>query len=85
MEICPAIVVKQPVDDSRPAEGVSERVTGQFFIVEQSSKHMDKIGDLLRGNRVHPEVDSIWKLEHFQEAFDRANSGGARGEVIITM
>jgi len=41
------------------------------------------IAELLEKGEVKPIVDSVWKFKEFGEAFVKAESGHARGRVII--
>jgi len=41
------------------------------------------VGRLLEEGRVSPLVDSVWKLEEYDEAFAKVGDGHARGKVIL--
>jgi NADPH:quinone reductase-like Zn-dependent oxidoreductase len=54
-----------------------------FFILETSGANLAEIAELLEAGKVHPLVDSVWSLEEFEKAFERLDSGHARGKVVI--
>jgi NADPH:quinone reductase-like Zn-dependent oxidoreductase len=76
------ISIVQPVDDLKPDKGVSEGAKGLFFIVEPNGKELERISLLIEA-KVKTVVDSVWKLEEYEKAFEKVESGRARGKVII--
>jgi NADPH:quinone reductase-like Zn-dependent oxidoreductase len=64
-------------------EGISNTVEGRFFIMEPNGKHLHRITELIEARMVKPLVDSVFKLEDYQNGFDRVNSGRTTGKVII--
>jgi len=79
------ISIVQPIDELKPAEGVSEGAVGVFFIVEPNGEQLAKIGGLIESRKMESVVDSIWKFEEYEKAFEKVESGRARGKVVIEM
>lgn len=66
-------------------EGVSDSVSGRFFIMHTSGEQLAKITELAEQGRVKPVVDSVWALDEYQEAFERLASGHTRGKVVLNL
>jgi NADPH:quinone reductase-like Zn-dependent oxidoreductase len=77
--------ITQPVDGMRPETGVSDGVTGTFFIVDPNGDQLRQITGMIEKSKVKPIVDSVWKLDDFEKAWERLESGRARGKVILTV
>lgn len=67
----------------RPNDNVARGVRSKFFVMEPKGEQLRVIGQLLESGKCHPAVDSVFPIESFQQAFDRAASGHAGGKVII--
>ncbi|OJJ56086.1 hypothetical protein ASPSYDRAFT_92278 [Aspergillus sydowii CBS 593.65] len=77
------VSIFQPPGDVRP-EGCEVEVRKElFFIMEPVRKHLEAITRLVEEGKCRGLVDSVWPLERFQEAFQRVESGHARGKVVI--
>jgi len=72
-----------PIEGTRPESGVSEDVHASFFILQTLGSRLDKISALIENGHVKPFVDSVFAFEDFQEAFDRVETGRARGKVVL--
>jgi NADPH:quinone reductase-like Zn-dependent oxidoreductase len=77
--------IVQPSEDSKPSDGVSEGVSGEFFIFKNLGEELVKIEELIEQGHVEPVVDSVYAFEDFQQAFDRVETGRARGKVILNV
>lgn len=66
----------------RPA-GVSDRVSGKFFIMDSNGGHLGRVTELIERNLARPTVDSVFALEEFEKAFERVNSGKTTGKVVL--
>ncbi|MBE7180618.1 MAG: NADP-dependent oxidoreductase, partial [Terriglobus roseus] len=66
----------------RPA-GVSERVSGKFFIMDSNGEHLGRVTELIEQNLARPTVDSVFALEEFEKAFERVDSGKTTGKVVL--
>ena len=64
-------------------EGVSNTIIGKFFIMEPNGEHLGLITRLIEQGKVRPIVDSVYKLEEYQKAFDRMNSKRAVGKIVL--
>lgn len=72
-----------PPETARP-EGLEKRLgKSVFFILETSGSNLAEIAELLEAGKVSPLVDSVWSFEEFEKAFQRVDSGQARGKVVI--
>jgi NADPH:quinone reductase-like Zn-dependent oxidoreductase len=60
-------------------------VKNLFFIMTPNGTQLAKISKLLDEGKCSVEVDSIWKLEEFEKAFERLDSGHARGKVVVNV
>lgn len=72
--------VPEPAVD---AEGIEEGVFGKFFIMQTDGKQLSEITKLVEAGKCRGVVDSVFKLEDFQEAFRKVDSGRAVGKVVI--
>jgi NADPH:quinone reductase-like Zn-dependent oxidoreductase len=77
--------IVQPVDGLKPETGVCEGVTGRFFIVNPNGDQLQRITEMIEKAKVKAIVDSVWKLDDYQKAWKRVESGRARGKVILTV
>lgn len=67
---------------TRPT-GVKGNVEGKFFIMEPNGEHLSQITKLIDEGKVRPAVDSVYRLEDYQKAFERVDSRRAVGKVIL--
>ncbi|KIW02885.1 uncharacterized protein PV09_05935 [Verruconis gallopava] len=79
------LCIVHPIDGSRPEIGVSEGVKGTFFIVQPNGEHLARITTLIEEKVVRPFIDGVYTLDNFERAFNRAESGHAKGKVILKM
>ena len=66
----------------RPA-GVDESVEGRFFIMHPSGVQLGEISRLIEEGKVGSMVDSVYKLEEFEQALGRMAGGGTRDKVVL--
>ncbi|OQU98137.1 hypothetical protein CLAIMM_03962 [Cladophialophora immunda] len=66
-------------------EGVDESVTGKFFVMHPSGEQLGKITELAEQGKVRAVVDSVFKLDEFEKAFERLGSGRTRGKVVLRL
>ncbi|EXJ70811.1 uncharacterized protein A1O5_05801 [Cladophialophora psammophila CBS 110553] len=64
-------------------EGVDESVNGKFFVMHPSGEQLAKITELAEEGKVRAVVDSVFKFEDFEQAFERLGSGRTRGKVVL--
>ncbi|KEF51764.1 uncharacterized protein A1O9_12101 [Exophiala aquamarina CBS 119918] len=64
-------------------DGISDTIEGKFFIMEPNGEHLQKITELIEAGKARPVVDSVFKFEDYQKAFDRVGSGRTTGKVVI--
>lgn len=69
---------------ARP-QGLSESVSGRFFIMHPSGEQLERITELADQGKVKAVVDSVWKLEDYNQAFARLSAGHTRGKVVLTV
>jgi NADPH:quinone reductase-like Zn-dependent oxidoreductase len=77
--------IVQPVDGMKPNTSVSEGVEGRFFIVHPNGDQLQQITGMVKKAEIKPTVDSIWRLDDYQKAWERVESGRARGKVVLTV
>jgi NADPH:quinone reductase-like Zn-dependent oxidoreductase len=69
--------------DLETPEGVDESIKGRFFIMHMSGEQLGEITRLAEMGKVKAIVDSVYKLEEFEKAFDRLRGGKTRGKVVL--
>jgi NADPH:quinone reductase-like Zn-dependent oxidoreductase len=69
-------------DLDRP-EGVSETVQGRFFVMNSSGNDLARVGKLIEAGQAKPIIDSVWKLEDFEKAFEKLESGKTNGKIVV--
>ncbi|KAH7087893.1 alcohol dehydrogenase [Paraphoma chrysanthemicola] len=79
------VSVAEPPNSKRPLAGVAEGVQGVWFIVEADHRQLDRITDLIERGKCRCKVDRVYALEEWKEAFDRLESGHARGKIVLRM
>jgi NADPH:quinone reductase-like Zn-dependent oxidoreductase len=77
------INISQPPEQMRPDDCASKDVRNHFFIMEPDGLQLEEISKLVDGGKCRPVVDSVWPLEKFEEAFERLDSGHAKGKVVL--
>lgn len=68
--------------EARRPQG-KERVKAEFFIMQSYGWQLDEVAALVGRGEVKPIVDSIWKLEEFEKAFEIVDGAHSRGKVIL--
>lgn len=76
--------IYEPPKERRPAVFASG-VRDLFFIMEPSGADLTQITKLIQEGKCRPVVDSVWPLEQFRSAYQRLDSGHARGKVIFDL
>ncbi|KAG7406887.1 putative zinc-binding oxidoreductase [Fusarium oxysporum f. sp. raphani] len=69
-------------EDSRPQD-VKKEVHSLFFVITPLGKDLDVIRGLLEAGKLKPSIDSVVGFSEFAEAWDKVESGRARGKVIV--
>ncbi|KAF2758373.1 NAD(P)-binding protein [Pseudovirgaria hyperparasitica] len=64
-------------------ESLPSGAKAMFFILSSLGHQLESIAKLFDDGRLHVHIDSAWQLDQYQEAFDRAHSGRARGRVVV--
>jgi NADPH:quinone reductase-like Zn-dependent oxidoreductase len=72
-------------EEKKPEDMGKQDVKNLFFIMTPNGTQLAKISKLLDEGKCSVEVDSIWKLEEFEKAFERLDSGHARGKVVVNV
>ncbi|GAB1320891.1 Enoyl reductase (ER) domain-containing protein [Madurella fahalii] len=77
------ICINTPPEYGKPA-GLDKTLSkGLFFIVEPLGTNLAKIGELIEAGRLRPTIDSVWEFADYKKAFERLDSGHAKGKIII--
>lgn len=79
------ISIVMPPDGKKPSSGVGEDVKGLFFIVEADGGQLEKITGLIEKGECRAVVDSEYRLEDYQKAFEKVKAGRLRGKVVLTL
>jgi NADPH:quinone reductase-like Zn-dependent oxidoreductase len=69
-------------EDSRPQD-VKKEVRNLFFVITPLGKDLDVMKALLEDGRLKPSIDSVVGLDEFAKAWERMESGKARGKVVV--
>lgn len=68
----------------KPESVQKEVAKAQWYLVDSRGEDLREIGKLIDGGKVaSPVVDSVYEFEDFQAAFDRVQSRGTNGKVVI--
>jgi NADPH:quinone reductase-like Zn-dependent oxidoreductase len=69
-------------EKSRPQD-VEKKVDSLWFVITPLGKDLDVMAPLLDSGKLKPSIDSVVELGDFAEAWDKAESGQARGKVVV--
>lgn len=72
-------------DSARPEDATATDVKNFFYIMETNGKELVPVTKLLEAKEVRPIVDSVWTMKQYHEAFQKLETGHARGKIIIKM
>lgn len=79
------ISIVQPTKPARPP-GCSEKNVRNWFLVMQPNRHqLEQITKLIDNGKSSPLVDSVWRFEVYERAYERADSGRAIGKVVLDL
>ncbi|KAH7394087.1 putative zinc-binding oxidoreductase [Phaeosphaeria sp. MPI-PUGE-AT-0046c] len=79
------ISVAEPADPKRPREGVAEGVTSVWFIVDANQTQLREITNMIEKGLYKSQVDSVFPLDQWREAFLRLEGGHAKGKVVLEL
>lgn len=79
------ISIVQPPEQVRPIGCKAKDVGNFFFIMQPKGAQLEQITKLVEEGKCHPAVDSVWRLEDYKQAFERADSGHAVGKVVLDL
>lgn len=79
------VSVAEPPEGKRPAEGVAADVKGVWFIVEANREQLIRITEMIEQGKCRGEIDRVYALEEWKEAFERLEGGHARGKVVLKL
>ncbi|KAH8664004.1 hypothetical protein BX600DRAFT_288675 [Xylariales sp. PMI_506] len=79
------VSVAEPVEARRPKEGVEEGVQGRFFIVDADRRVLESIATLIEEGKCRVVVDKTFKLDEYENAFERVNGRHLRGKVVLVI
>ncbi|KAH7138089.1 alcohol dehydrogenase [Dendryphion nanum] len=77
------VSVAEPADPKKPSEGVAEGVESVWFIVSENSEQLGEITRLVEQGKCRGLVDSTFALEDWKEAFEKLQTGHAKGKVVF--
>lgn len=79
------VSVAEPADLKKPSDGVAEGVTSVWFIVDANQGQLQGITSMIEKEAYKSQVDSVYALEQYQEAFERLEGGHAKGKVVLQL
>jgi NADPH:quinone reductase-like Zn-dependent oxidoreductase len=66
-----------------PDEGKPIGIKSVWFVMEARGEELERIGKFFTKGLLKATVDSVWKLDEYQRAFEKTGSGHARGKVVM--
>ena len=79
------ISIVQPTESARPAGCSEKNVKNWFFIMQPDRAQLEQITRLIDDGKCHSLVDSVWRFEDYEKAYERADSGRAVGKVVLDL
>ncbi|KAG7412015.1 putative zinc-binding oxidoreductase [Fusarium oxysporum f. sp. rapae] len=76
------IAISFAPEDIRPND-VKKQANAFLFIIDLVGKDLNIITKLLESGKLKPNIDSVISLDVFEEAWDKAESGRAKGKVVV--
>jgi NADPH:quinone reductase-like Zn-dependent oxidoreductase len=77
--------IAKPPDLDKPSQGVEDGVRSFWFVVKPNSPQLDALGKLIVKRKIKPVIDSVWKLQAYEDAWSRVAGGHVRGKVVLTV
>ncbi|EOA87386.1 hypothetical protein ACJQWK_10421 [Exserohilum turcicum] len=68
-----------------PDGGKPVGVKSLWFVMEARGEELERIARFFEKGMLKVGVDSVWKLDEYQKAFERTATGHARGKVVLTV
>jgi len=75
--------VVEPPDNKRPEDWQDRGVTASFWIMHPDGEQLAQITKLIGEGKCRPVLDSVYSMEDFEKAFERTDSGHAKGKVVL--
>lgn len=69
-------------EENRPTD-VKTKVESLWFVITPLGKDLDIITGCLEAGKLKPNIDSVVEFGDFAEAWDKVESGRARGKVVV--
>jgi len=77
------VTINTPPEYGKPEGMKKELSKALFFIVKPLGSNLAEIGELIEAGYVRPTIDSVWEFADYAKAFERLESGHAKGKIII--
>lgn len=70
-----------------PSEELAAKhgVVANFCFVQANAEQLSKISVLIDSGTLKVEIDSVYRFEDFAKAYEKSESGHARGKIVIQM
>ena len=68
---------------ARPAGNDKKLAKAAWFLVESLGSNLAAISKLIDGGKLRPTIDSVFEFEEYAKAFERLESGKAKGKIVI--
>lgn len=79
------ISIFQPPGQVKPSGVEEENINHFFFIMDTNGEQLQKVTALIERGTGRPALDSVFPIDHFQEAFRRLESGKTKGKVVLDL
>lgn len=70
-------------EDVRPEGNETKAAKAEWFLVRPRGKDLEEVARLVDEERAKPIVDSVWKFDEFEAAFEKVEKGRPKGKVVI--
>ena len=77
------VTINTPPEYGKPEGMKKELSKALFFIVQPLGSNLAEISELIEAGYVRPTIDSVWEFADYAKAFERLESGHAKGKIII--
>jgi NADPH:quinone reductase-like Zn-dependent oxidoreductase len=75
--------ITTPVLSEPPHQLRKEQVKTFGFIVEPNGDQLTSIATLITEKKIHAQIDSVWQLADYEEAWAKVKNGHVSGKVVL--
>lgn len=75
--------IVEPPEQRKSMDWEETGVKASFWIMEPNGEQLKAITNLIEEGKARPILDSVYPMEEFERAFEKADGGHARGKVVL--